>query len=96
MIMTMCAVRDSASGCFMRPFFVTSEGQAMRTFQDEVNRSAEENTMFHHPDDFELFVIGTYDDLSASFELLPRPRSLATAKQLKFGSPTVPSLAKVS
>jgi len=83
MKLLVVAVRDSAAGAFMRPFYLSSPGQAIRSFQDEVNRASEENTMFHHPEDFELFELGTFDDGTGLFDLLAIPKSLCTAKQLK-------------
>lgn len=75
----VCAVRDSAADCYNRPFFVASCGVAVRSFGDEVQRSAEDNAMNRHPEHFELWELGTYDDADASFELLPKARSLARA-----------------
>lgn len=79
MKMVVCAVRDSAADCFNRPFFVQSSGVARRHFGDEVMRQDENNPMFGHPEHFELYELGVYDDADASFELLPKPRSLARA-----------------
>lgn len=83
MILIVCAVRDAAAGNFMRPFYLVSEGMAVRSFQDEVNRQADDNLMYAHPEDFELFKLGSWDDNSGEFDLLKVPKSLATAKQLK-------------
>ena len=61
MFLSVFAVRDSAVGCFGRPFYLQSEGQAVRSFQDEVNRNDKDNMMFLHPEDFELFYLGLFD-----------------------------------
>lgn len=79
MKLVICAVRDAAADCFNRPFFVQSAGVARRSFGDEVMRNADENPMFHHPEHFELFELGTYDDANASFEILKDARSLCRA-----------------
>lgn len=75
----VCAVRDSAADCYNRPFFVASAGVAVRSFGDEVQRAAEDNAMNRHPEHFELWELGVYDDATAAFELLPKARSLARA-----------------
>lgn len=62
------AVYDSAVQAYGRPIFVPSVGAAMRSFQDEVNRKAEDNPMWAHPDDYEMFALGAWDDLSGMFE----------------------------
>lgn len=77
------AVRDSATGAYMRPFYMSSEGQALRTFQDEVNRNDKDNLIFSHPEDFELFMFGSFFDEIGVFELLKVPKSLGVAKALK-------------
>lgn len=66
MIYTIVSVRDGASGAFGRPFFVHARAQAVRSFTDEVNRPAPDNEMNRHPEDFDLFFIGTFDDSSGA------------------------------
>jgi len=56
------AVRDRAAEAFMRPFFVPSIGVAIRSFGDEINREALDNPMFQHPDDYDLYLLGEYDE----------------------------------
>lgn len=58
------AVRDSVVGGYMRPFFAPAVGAAVRAFIDEVNRAAEDNPMFKHPADYDLFHVGFFDDVS--------------------------------
>lgn len=82
MLLSVVVIRDSAADAFMRPFYVVSEGQAIRSFQDEVNRKSDDNIMNSHPEDFELFLLGSFDDNDGSFSLLKSPKSLATAKNL--------------
>lgn len=58
----MCAVRDTAADAFMAPFCVPNTALAVRSFRDEVNRSDTGNMMNQHPEDFELYVIGEYEE----------------------------------
>ena len=60
--LAVCAVRDVKVGAFARPIFVPSRGVAIRQFQDEVSRAADDNVMFKHPKDFELYFLGVFDD----------------------------------
>lgn len=53
------AVLDKAVDAFMPPFFVRSQGEAVRTFADAVNDKS--SPFFKHVSDFELFKIGTFD-----------------------------------
>lgn len=76
------AVRDRAADAFAAPMFVVSIGGAIRSFADEVNRRADGNQLSAHPEDFDLYEVGLYNDADASFELLERPRQIAVGKDL--------------
>lgn len=61
-------VRDRSADCFGQPSFHTSIGAAVRAFKDEINRPAENNVMYKHPEDFDLYEVGIYDDSGATFD----------------------------
>lgn len=67
MILVVCGVFDSAAECFGRPFFVPSRGVAIRSFRDEVNNP--ESAMKAHPEDYVLYVMGSFDDSNGQFEV---------------------------
>lgn len=79
-------VRDTIGETFAIPFFVPSLGIAQRSFADEVNRADEKNLVYMHPDDFELYELGTYDDAHASVEWLDHPRRLLLGRDCKVRS----------
>ena len=83
MKMTVCSIRDRGAEAFGRPFFTPAIGVAIRSFQDEVNRKAEDSQIYLHPDDFDLYEFGSFDDFSGTFELHENPKLVATGKQLK-------------
>lgn len=83
MKLVICAVKDRQIGSFASPFFVGSRGQAIRSFSDEVNRAAEDNIMYRHPDDFELFCLGGFDSDRCKFELLEEIDLLITGQSAK-------------
>ena len=56
------AIRDRAIDTFGVPVFVASTGAAIRSFSDEVNRKDDNNNLSKHPEDFDLFLLGEYDD----------------------------------
>lgn len=75
------SVLDRAASLFGRPFFVAAIGQATRSFSDEVNRKdGDRSEMAKHPDDFDLYLLGWYDDTVGAFEndhrLLVRAKDL--------------------
>lgn len=86
MNLLIVSVRDGASGAFGRPFFVVARGQAIRSFQDEVNRQAQDNDLNKHPEDFDLYCLGSFDDNSGHLtaqqpELLIRGKDALHAPQ---------------
>lgn len=60
----MMSVYDSASQLYGQPFFVPAIGAAIRSVADEANRSAADNSLYQHPEDFELFHVGHFDDVT--------------------------------
>lgn len=56
------AIKDVAIAAFNRPFFVRHAGEAIRSFGDEVNRSDQQNPLYGHPKDYELWCLGEFDD----------------------------------
>lgn len=82
MIYIVLSVRDRAADCFGQPFFSVSKGGAIRGFGDEVNRKAENNALASHPEDFDLYELGTFDDQTATFACLDKPRQVAVGKDL--------------
>jgi len=78
MIQKVYAIRDVKANHYATPFFMASNGLAIRAFSDLV--SDPKTTLNRHPDDFQLFVIGEYDDNSG--ELLPSmPEFLSNASE---------------
>lgn len=65
----MCSVLDLTAQQYGRPFFTISDGSAIRGFSDEVNQPNENSILYKHPDDFQLFRLGTFDDSSGSVVL---------------------------
>lgn len=62
----MLAVRDSASDLFARPMFLPAVGAGVRSFADEINRDDVENALNRHPEHFDLYKIGTFEDSDGS------------------------------
>lgn len=76
------AIRDRALDSFSRPFFVPTIGAAIRSFADEVNRADKENPLYAHPEDFDLYKLGEFDEQSGSFTNEARPGQIAIGKDL--------------
>jgi len=61
------SIYDAALAAYGRPFFTATTGAAVRSFTDEVNRQAEDNQIFNHPEDYTLYNLGTFDDSTGLF-----------------------------
>jgi hypothetical protein len=83
MKMQLVSVYDRATQAYGRPMYLQSTGQAIRSFSDEVNRDAADNQLFGHPDDFDLYHLGEWDDNSGRYTLFENPVILIQAKQVK-------------
>lgn len=84
MRLIVCAVFDKASELYGQPFFVNATGQAIRSFQDEANRQADDNTVYKHPTHFALYQIGTFDNNTGELAgTQPGPTLLADAAGLQ-------------
>jgi hypothetical protein len=83
MKLVLCTVKDRAADAYGRPMFVPSIGVAIRSFSDEINRNDPENQLFNHPDDFDLYELGEFDDNSGLFALHDQPKLVSLGKQVK-------------
>ena len=83
MIQVIVAIKDRAADAFMRPWFVPTAAMAIRSFMDEVNRKAEDNQLFHHPDDFDLYELGIFDDSNGRVQSHSDMKVLMLGKQAK-------------
>lgn len=77
------AVKDRAVDAFSRPFFVPTVPAATRSFSDEVNRQAQDNPMYAHPDDYDLYVLATFDENSGVFASDGPPTLVVRGKDVK-------------
>lgn len=56
----MYSIFDTASGAYMRPFFMPADGQAVRAFTDIACDANHE--VGKHPEDYSLVRCGVFDD----------------------------------
>ena len=83
MKLNICSVKDRAADAFGRPMFVPSTGVAIRSVSDELNRADADNQLYNHPDDFDLYEFGVFDDNTGLFDLYDQPKLLSLGKQVK-------------
>lgn len=86
-ILKVVAVQDARSGFFMRPSFGNHLGSILRDWESVVNDP--QSQMNKYPEDFALYELGEYDDISGNFKCEATPRLLSTARQVQKTSPTL-------
>jgi len=74
-------VQDTAAKLYGQPFFVPSVAAGLRSVGDEANRSASDNALYQHPDDFVVYHLGVFDDETGRFETMA-PVQVARVKDL--------------
>jgi len=80
LLLLVFSVFDSKASAFLPVFMLRSNGEALRLFQDEVNREGSE--FWKHPEDYTLFRVGEFDQETG--ELVGSgPVSVATAVTLR-------------
>lgn len=71
MKMEIIATRDIVSNLYGQPMFVPTIGGAIRAFGDECKRKEPNNILSTHPEDFELWHLGSWDDNTGIFDMFP-------------------------
>lgn len=83
MVKKICVVYDSKAEAYLNPFFVRSSGEAIRGFGDEANSKSSDSQLSMHPEDYTLFELGTWDELSGVIELYETKKSLGIGIDFK-------------
>lgn len=71
MILNIYSIHDRKAQIYNRPFYEQNEIVAVRNVERAFMDS--ESTFCAYPNDFELVKLGTYDDISGSFDILDIP-----------------------
>lgn len=79
MIQKIFSVYDHKAGAFNVPFYFIAEGEAMRAFKEECSNP--EGLMYKYPHDFELYMLGKYDNITGEFHA--EKKSLGTSASYK-------------
>lgn len=80
--MHIVIVRDIKADVYGVPMFVASLGGAIRSFGDEVAKT-DGNPFALHPEDYELYHVGEFDEIECKFKLLAKPAQLAVGSNFK-------------
>lgn len=75
------SIRDSKGEVFNVPFFKRSHGEAERDFTTLVNDPQSQVSKF--PEDYDLWYLGVYDDLTGKFSAEASPQHVVKAVTVK-------------
>lgn len=81
------AVYDHKSQTYGTPFFKTHMGVAIRDFGDAAQDP--QTTICRHPEDYQLFNVGEYDDSDASIKNFIPPILVSSASEFKIKPETL-------
>lgn len=79
-ISKMFSVKDHKVGIYMRPFFELHMGSALRSWEDAC--ASPESPFHKYPNDFSLFLLGEFDDLTGKARHLEEPELVASARDV--------------
>jgi hypothetical protein len=74
------AVFDSKADAYLQPFFMSTLGQAIRSFTDAA--ASTDHQFGKHAADYTLFHLGDFDDATGKFTDLLTPVSLGSALEV--------------
>lgn len=70
MIINIYTIFDDKAKIYNKPFYMHNDAVALRALTDLAD---DPNTDVHkHPEDFVLFKLGTFDDVSGKFDLIEK------------------------
>ncbi|QXP08486.1 MAG: nonstructural protein [Arizlama microvirus] len=81
MVQVVIAVRDVKTENFRFPAFSVAVGAAIREFVDACGD--DKSVMFRHPEDFQLYKLGTFDDRTGVITPCVVPEMLVAASDSK-------------
>lgn len=82
MIYLLASIHDRSIDAFQPVGCVRAKGEAIRYFQDQINDEQRGGPLYKHPDDFDLYIVGTFDDATGTITGT-KAEKIADGKQLK-------------
>lgn len=80
MTQKMFSIRDSKGEFYSSPFYKKTDAEAQRDFATLVRDG--NNQVSKYPEDFDLYFIGTFDDITGKVDALATPHHVIKATAL--------------
>lgn len=81
MRLLMYSIHDVKAGAYLPPFFMHSDGVALRLFSDSCNDR--EHAFGKHPEDYTLFCLGYFEDDEGSVTAMGAKQSMGNGVDFK-------------
>lgn len=75
-------IRDTCIESFMVPMFFQNNAAAVRALGDAVNKPKEDNQFYQHPEHYQLYRTGEFDDENGILLPLPAPEFIVDCQSL--------------
>lgn len=85
----MFTILDAKAEAYLQPFFAQTEGVAIRMVQSTLEKG--DSNFSKYPDDFSMFLIGTYDDSNAEVHPIMPKKCLGTMRELSYSIENIKS-----
>lgn len=79
----ICVVYDRIAQIYGVPNFTNSKGSTIRAFTDMINKPEENNQFYQHPDDYDMYYLGEFDDATGEFTVEEKPELLVRGAHCK-------------
>lgn len=89
MKLVMSCIHDVKGETYSQPWFTPTAAAAVRSFTDLVNDPQRGHTIFTHPEDYALFEMGTFDDVSGELVSHNIPKHLVSGSSVKKEKPII-------
>ncbi|QCQ84882.1 nonstructural protein [Blackfly microvirus SF02] len=80
MVLKLFTIRDTKAGNYNAPFAQKSHGEAERTLKELT--SDPQSLLHKYPEDYDLYFLGDYDDISGKMVLKDTPQHVIKAAQV--------------
>lgn len=81
MVLKLYSIHDKKAGTWSPPYVAPTDTHALRSFRDAVNNEDANNSLRNYPQDFELNLVGAFDDETGTVEGTI-PRLMLTAESV--------------
>lgn len=81
--MNIYGVRDTCVQSFLLPMFFQNNAAATRALGDAVNKASEDNQFYQHPEHYQLYYLGNYNEDTGQISTNQAPEFIVDCESLR-------------